>query len=493
MPPDPVTSPTAEVPPFAPPATGGGVPEKESVRHRRLETLKDNVEAFTVALVMALVIKYYCVEAFKIPTGSMWPTLYGEDNSPERVGDRILVDKWAYFLSGPARWDVVVFRYPLNESKHFIKRVAGLGGEWIRIVRGDLWTRRSEEEPWRIATKRRHARDELYLPVYPPEPSEKGGTWNQMSDPSDYWQTGDGWSVHGYRELAFAGGSHSAAVFRKRIGESTTTRSYDILGDSSLVRDVRFRMTLHPEAAAVVVLRWKTSEDAVVELRLAPPGDETGSSVMTRQGGVEVTQVLPVRLVPERTMEVELECVDGQVYVRLDGREHAHLDERRQIDEVRPLEDYVQRFEIEAEGGAVVMGDIAVDRDVHYIPKSMPGLGPGDRGVRIPIDHYFMLGDNTVGSSDSRLWKLSSLTLKDGTEIRFESEARDNSPHREDDGFMHVVAQDGVERRWRPEDVVKRNPNRRQSFVDRDLIVGRAFLVFWPVLPRFPGRVGFIH
>ena len=44
-----------------------------------LDVLKDNFEAFAIAIVMALVIKHFCVEAFRIPTGSMEPTLLGED------------------------------------------------------------------------------------------------------------------------------------------------------------------------------------------------------------------------------------------------------------------------------------------------------------------------------------------------------------------------------------------------------------------------------
>ncbi|MHC5009577.1 MAG: signal peptidase I, partial [Planctomycetota bacterium] len=138
--------------------------EPPAEKHQGLQSFRDNLEAFTIALVMALVIKHYCVEAFKIPTSSMEPTLHGSDSN----GDRILVDKWAYLFSGPQRGDVIVFRYPLNEAKHFIKRVAGVGPEWLKIEHGDVWVRDTDVDPWRIATKRRRVREELYVPVYPP-------------------------------------------------------------------------------------------------------------------------------------------------------------------------------------------------------------------------------------------------------------------------------------------------------------------------------------
>ena len=95
------------------------------------------MESIVVALVLALVIRHFVIQAFKIPTGSMRMTLI--------EGDRILVNKFIYgakipftdlrlpALRQPKRGDVVVFVYPEDPKKDFIKRLVGLPGETVEI------------------------------------------------------------------------------------------------------------------------------------------------------------------------------------------------------------------------------------------------------------------------------------------------------------------------------------------------------------------------
>ena len=90
-----------------------------------------------MAVVMALLLKFFIVEAYKIPTGSMQPTLIGDERSG--IKDRILVDKLSYVLREPRRWEVAVFRYPLDRSKNFVKRIVGLPGDRIRIQEGAVF------------------------------------------------------------------------------------------------------------------------------------------------------------------------------------------------------------------------------------------------------------------------------------------------------------------------------------------------------------------
>ena len=97
--------------------------------------LKEYVEAIVIALLLALVIRTFVVQAFKIPSGSMIPTLL--------IGDHILVNKFIYgikipftekkvlMFNKPERGDVIVFKYPENPQKDFIKRVIAVGGEVI--------------------------------------------------------------------------------------------------------------------------------------------------------------------------------------------------------------------------------------------------------------------------------------------------------------------------------------------------------------------------
>jgi signal peptidase I len=111
-------------------------------------TFREYAEAILVALALALVIRTFVVQAFKIPSGSMEPTL--------EIGDHILVNKFIYgvkipFLSihlfpleNPQRGDVIVFIYPLDKSKDFIKRVVAVQGDTVRIVNKKLYINGSE-------------------------------------------------------------------------------------------------------------------------------------------------------------------------------------------------------------------------------------------------------------------------------------------------------------------------------------------------------------
>jgi signal peptidase I len=104
---------------------------------RKKSTFREYAEAAAIAVLLALFIRTFVVQAFKIPSGSMEPTLL--------VGDHILVSKFIYGIkipfvrstlipiSEPDRGDVVVFIYPVDKSKDFIKRVIGLPGDSIKI------------------------------------------------------------------------------------------------------------------------------------------------------------------------------------------------------------------------------------------------------------------------------------------------------------------------------------------------------------------------
>jgi signal peptidase I len=127
-----------------------GTPEQEaqSTKRRRAEEgtgrwLWEWVKSISVAILLFLVIRTFAVEAFKIPTGSMEKTLL--------VGDFLLVNKAVYgaqvpftgvrlpAIENPERGDIVVFEYPLDQSKNYVKRVVGLPGDKVAMRGAELY------------------------------------------------------------------------------------------------------------------------------------------------------------------------------------------------------------------------------------------------------------------------------------------------------------------------------------------------------------------
>ncbi len=114
---------------------------KEKPKEKEGETSKSKVqefiEAIIIAILIAVVIRTFIIQAYKIPSRSMVPALL--------VGDHLLVNKFIYGIkipvirnilipvAEPERGDIVVFIYPNDRSKDYIKRVIGVGGDKIEI------------------------------------------------------------------------------------------------------------------------------------------------------------------------------------------------------------------------------------------------------------------------------------------------------------------------------------------------------------------------
>ena len=105
--------------------------------------LRENIEAIGVAIILALFIRTFIVQAFKIPSGSMKETL--------QIGDHILVNKFIYGIKlpylqstlipikNPSTGDIVVFEFPEDKDKDFIKRVVGVAGDVVEVRDKQVW------------------------------------------------------------------------------------------------------------------------------------------------------------------------------------------------------------------------------------------------------------------------------------------------------------------------------------------------------------------
>ncbi len=93
---------------------------------KKKNKIKDTIDSIVVAFVVAMIIRAFFIQAYKIPSGSMLNTLL--------IGDHLLVNKVAYIFSKPKRGDIIVFEYPLEPEKDFIKRVIAVPGDRIKMV-----------------------------------------------------------------------------------------------------------------------------------------------------------------------------------------------------------------------------------------------------------------------------------------------------------------------------------------------------------------------
>lgn len=441
-----------------------------------------------MAVAMALFLKHFVIEAYKIPTGSMQPTLIGDEGAD--VKDRILVDKLTYAWRAPERWEVAVFRYPLDRSKSFVKRIAGVGPEELRIEHGDLW-RRDEGGEWSILRRPESVMHAHWkrLDALAPEQSR----WIPQNLPrSSHWSgLGRALTARGSGTAAFRGGRESIVDdyldgYPEELLEWLPAHHAD--SAENAVGDLRVEGTLRALAGTelfAVILREGARHYRFELPGPAAPEDarariDAGPSARPEGGAVPDDLVPPASreysLPAGREVRFAAQNLDDRLLLELDGAPFLAL-------EIEPALDQFSSVTLALEGEGADLDELMVYRDVYYTARSA-------QPITIPADSYFMLGDNTQDSSDSREWTFAVYEVAgaDGASELVRGNWRDGENPRmvgygDAQGPLTRLVDEWGEKHWFRRDEARRRTPEAAPFVPRDMIQGKALAVFWPLDP----------
>lgn len=455
----------------------------------RERVVTENVESLAIAVVMALILKYFLVEAYKIPTGSMQPTILG--NETAGIFDRVLVNKFAYLVDEPKRYDVIVFKYPLNRTQNYIKRCVGIGPEQVTVQNGNIYSApllpSGGYGERTIARKPDDVRESVMKTLFPSihdgetfragftvdsgTAAESGATDARFDGPFAFRFKKDGESI---RDRYLDGYDPDWG-----IGDDRIPSEREFVGDL----DVAFEVT--PARGATELIVRIASNGLIHVARLAVGADARAaldcgvragdaSSPSAPLPGFETTRVgetaSPLR--EGRTSHIALRHVDQEVVLEVDGEELSSA--RYEI--VQALDPTENLVSVEMSGGGARIEELRVRRDIHYVTTN----GGASQSFDVPAGHFFGMGDNTQNSHDGRQWRGMKYRLKDGREIiRDSNQDLRLGVMTSIYGEPYEVGPFGGGAEYLGDD------NASFHYIPREFLLGKALAVFWPIHPTF--------
>jgi signal peptidase I len=443
-------------------------------------------------------LKYFILEAYQIPSGSMQPTLMGNDETG--IKDRILVDKLSFHFRDPERFEVVVFKYPLDRSKNFIKRVCGMPGEQLRISYGDLWTRKDSSEQWTILRRpqpvqrevwKRLDRDDARFERWKPDGGAR--TWT-LDGRSTVLARGDG-SVR----LPSDGGSvmdnYRDGYPGKMARALARGRGYSgshPVGDLRVECDVRAL----PGCKAAVVELQEGNRRYRFELP-GPAADASASPIIrtsevgggTKPLALDAKASQPWKLAAHENTSIAVQNMDDRLALEIDGDIVVELD-------IPMATDQSSAFVLRSEGEGVDFTEIELFRDIHYLDDNVR-----TSEFEIPAGHYVMLGDNTQDSSDSRDWSFVRYRWpgegSEGAIVRGNMRGNNENPTEVAggaEGIRVFLRDEWGELHTFPGRTATKEQTEPAPLVARTMITGRAVAGFWPFVPSLNvWRLQWIH
>lgn len=469
-------------------------------KERSQHPIRENIEVAVFAIVMAMGLKVFAVEAYQIPTGSMQPTLMGTAlldpvTRQQRGGlhDRVLVDKVSYWFRDPQRWEVVVFRYPLVTHVNYVKRLVGMPGEQLMIDHGDLWARPlgSDQDfsilrkPWKVQRK-------LWKRVHP-APASRGDGWIGWSEAGATERTEDGGiRFTGPAEVAFQGRVKDEPEHGYPDEIAMRVPTMNAVG-RHVVGDLRWIFEVTPSAPTDTCSARFDFGPHVCTLSLEPSGAwSLDGPDGLRWEGTGAPGRLGVDLAFwDHTLRLEL---------RRDGAA-PEVHQRELALESAAAARTGARFSSGA--GGWTLSPVTGWRDIHYLAQRQNPAAPV---FEVEPGHYFMMGDNTQSSLDSRDWMAEVFrfpeTVHEPAELRGDymssgadptynnprwNAARDAMTFRDEHGGLHVLTNEQLAAAVL--DLTEPAP-----LVPREYVLGRAISVFMPLKPLAPvNRFGMVQ
>jgi signal peptidase I len=424
------------------------------------------VAEFVVVLVLGILLfRTFAAEAYIVPTGSMAPTLLGmhrdlvcpncgyrfalgmddqgrsgrpvcpncghsewsREAGIENSGDRLLVQKFLFDLRTPARWEAAVFQNPFDPSQAYVKRVVALPGESVQLRDGDLWI------DSKIARKTLAEQRSMRIPVFNNDfvPADairfprwvfRHGTYQRLI------ASGWGPAGKGFRREPVAAGSNTVDWLEYRhwqpergaygpVRDHNSYNGIDLEGEHR-VEDlmIEFDVAVRSDIRAVAVRLNGGADRFVISL----PVDGQGKLEVRRNGRrleIDPASGTLTSSSPEapRFQRVEASLMDRRLTVALDG--HLLFPPYDFDDPAIGAPTFAGPVALGVLGaGGAEVTHVRIDRDIYYTdilaggPRRPFGVGSP---YQLGPDEFFVLGDNSAVSNDSRFWPGSPVVRRE--------------------------------------------------------------------------------